>query len=356
MSASVTGRYARFGRQALAGVQAWVADVNAIGGLRPGPGAPAVPLALRFYDDASRATEAARATQRLIVEDGVDLLMGPYSSALTRAAANAAALHDVPLWNHGGAADDLYRGGNDWIIGVLSPASRYFAGLVALVQRRQPGARLALIGAGRSPFARSVLTGAEAAATAAGFDVVFRADHSPDAAGPDTVAAQLRALRADVVLVAGSFEQDVRLARAIAASRPAFATVGLVAAGVDAFGAQLGAEATEFYGPSQWEPGTPVPVDVGPATATIAARLRAALGGPADYPAAQAYAAGLVAQQCLERAGSDNPQALRRAASHLDIRTFYGRFRIDDAGRQVGHEVAIVRWRDGIKEVVWPTA
>lgn len=160
MSASLTGRYARFGCQALAGVQAWVADVNEAGGVRPGPNAPAAPPALRVYDDASRAAEAARATHRLIVEDGVELLLGPYSSALTRAAAEAAATHGVPLWNHGGAADDLYERANDWIIGVLSPASRYFAGLVDLAQRAQPGAsRLALIGVRGSPFARSVLAG-----------------------------------------------------------------------------------------------------------------------------------------------------------------------------------------------------
>jgi len=355
MSASLTGRYARFGRQALAGVQAWVADVNETGGLRPGLDAPAVPVTLRVYDDASRATEAARATHRLIAEDGVALLMGPYSSALTRAAADAAAQHGVPLWNHGGAADDLYGGGNDWIIGILSPASRYFAGLIALVQRRKSGTRVALIGPRGSPFARSVLTGAEAVARRAGFQVVFRADHAA-AAGPDAVARRLATLQADLILVAGSFEQDVRLARAIAMSRPENGIVALVAAGVDAFGAQLGAEATEFYGPSQWEPNTPVPVDVGPAADTVAARLRTALAGPADYPAAQAYAAGLVAQQCLERAGSDNPRGLRRAARQLDIRTFYGQFRIDDAGRQVGHEVTIVRWRNGIKEIVSPSA
>ncbi len=355
MSASLTGRYARFGRQALAGVQAWVADVNETGGVRPGPDAPAVPFVLHFYDDASRATDAARATHRLIVEDGVELLMGPYSSALTRAAADAAATHGVPLWNHGGAADDLYEAGNDWIIGVLSPASRYFAGLVALVHQTQPGAaRLALIGVAGSPFARSVLAGGEAAALRAGFHVVLRADHS-GAAGPEPVAAQLSTLGADLILVAGSFEQDVQLARAIAASRSVMATVGLVAGGVEAFGAELGEEASGFYAPSQWEPAVSVPVDLGPPTGTSVARIRSALGGPADYPAAQAYAAGLVAQHCLERAGSANPRAQRRAAGGLDIRTFYGRFRIDDAGRQVGHEVAIVRWRDGIKEVVWPT-
>lgn len=357
MSASLTGRYAPFGRQALAGVQTWVADVNAAGGVRVGTDAPAARLVLRFHDDASRVAGAARATRRLIVDDRVDLLLGPYSSALTRAAARVAASHGVPLWNHGGAADDLYEPGNNWIIGVLSPASRYFVGLVDLVRRAQPGAtRLALIGVSRSPFARSVLAGAEAAATGVGFQVVFRADHSPDAAGPDAVAAQLRGAAADLILVAGSFEEDVRLARAIAASRPS-GPVGLVGAGVAAFGAELGnAQADEFYGPSQWEPVGWQQPDLGPPAETVAARLESALGRPADYPAAQAYAAGLVAQRCLERAGAPNPPALRKAAGTLDLRTFYGRFRIDEAGRQVGHEVAVVQWQHGEKLVVWPSA
>jgi len=72
-----------------------------------------------------------------------------------------------------------------------------------------------------------------------------------------------------------------------------------------------------------------------------------AQGAPPDYPAAQAYAACLIAQRCLEEAGPDD-ESLWRAACALDCGTFFGRFRIDPAtGLQGGHEVVLVQWRRG---------
>ncbi len=53
-------------------------------------------------------------------------------------------------------------------------------------------------------------------------------------------------------------------------------------------------------------------------------------------PAAQAYAACLIAQRCLEEASADD-ESLWRAACALDCATFFGRFRIDPAtGLQSG--------------------
>ncbi|MGH2660599.1 MAG: hypothetical protein ACRDHS_13315, partial [Actinomycetota bacterium] len=79
-----------------------------------------------------------------------------------------------------------------------------------------------------------------------------------------------------------------------------------------------------------------------------------AQGAPPDYPAAQAYAACLIAQRCLEEAGGDD-ESLWRAACALDCGTFFGRFHIDPAtGLQVGHEVVLVQWRRGRKLVVLP--
>jgi len=48
-----------------------------------------------------------------------------------------------------------------------------------------------------------------------------------------------------------------------------------------------------------------------------------------DYPAAQAYAACLIAQRCLEVAGADD-ESLWRAACALDCGTFFGRFHIKE--------------------------
>ena len=115
----------------------------------------------------------------------------------------------------------------------------------------------------------------------------------------------------------------------------------------------LGTHAEGFLGPSQWEPGLAYVPDFGPGPDEATEGIRAQ-GAPPDYPAAQAYAACLIAQRCLEEAGADD-ESLWRAACALDCGTFFGRFHIDPAtGLQVGHEMVLVQWRQGRKLVVWP--
>ena len=69
---------------------------------------------------------------------------------------------------------------------------------------------------------------------------------------------------------------------------------------------------------------------------------------------AQAFAAGFIAQRCVADTGSLDDAELRAAAGELDVTTFYGRFRIDETGRQVGRQVSLVQRQDGEKVVVWP--
>jgi branched-chain amino acid transport system substrate-binding protein len=45
---------------------------------------------------------------------------------------------------------------------------------------------------------------------------------------------------------------------------------------------------------------------------------------------------------------------LLATARRLDCTTLFGRFRLDRAGRQVGHRVLTVQWQDGARVVVWP--
>ena len=73
-----------------------------------------------------------------------------------------------------------------------------------------------------------------------------------------------------------------------------------------------------------------------------------------DYPMAQAYAAGLVVQRCIEEASNADNDALRDAAAKLRFSTFYGNYQIDESGRQVGRETMLVQWQDGQKNIVWP--
>ncbi len=101
MAVSLSGQFQVQGRQALAGLQAWADDVTQTGGIHVGSKSP-TPVSLVYYDDASNRHQVRQATERLITEDRVDILIGPYSSVLAQAAAEVAEGHEKLLWNQGG--------------------------------------------------------------------------------------------------------------------------------------------------------------------------------------------------------------------------------------------------------------
>ena len=60
-----------------------------------------------------------------IYQDRIDILIGPSSSHLTKAAAEICDVHQTLLWNHGGASDEICHAKSHRIVSTLSPASQY---------------------------------------------------------------------------------------------------------------------------------------------------------------------------------------------------------------------------------------
>lgn len=309
ISISLTGQYAGLALPAFQAVQMWTERAGA---------------ELVYYDDASRVRRAIENVQRLLGRDRVNILLGPYSSALAGAVANVANEHRRVLWNHGGSSDDI---AGPWIVSIPTPASQYFVGLPGWLAGNAPGRRtITVMRSHRGSFSRHVAQGLARAAEAAG----YRIQHlSLDEALPPS---------ADVLVLAGSFEQDVQIIK----SRPAAAIIAAVAAGVAAFDDELGPLAEGVLGPSQWEP------DGG--ADGFAREFEERFGRPPDYIAAGAFATGLIIEMCIRQARSMDDRRLRAAATELDVETFYGQFRIDAAtGRQLGHQMLLVRWVAGRK-------
>ena len=356
ISASLTGQFRVQGRQALAGLQAWALDVNHSAGIWVGELRDRLPVSLIYYDDGSRSERVREATRRLIVEDRVDLLFGPYSSVLTQEAARVADDHTRLLWNQGGASDEIYRRGYRWVVGILTPASEYVAGLPRLVREADPNAAgVAIIRCSSGAFPRMVSAGMEAAAADLGLRVVLEREYPVDMGDFAEILDGVDQARPDLLLGVGRIQHDLLLAQQITQRRLAVGAVAVVAAPITQFQEALGPEADGFLGPSQWEASAGYPTSYGPSAGQVLTSLGSGDDGPVDYPMVQAYAAGLVAQRCVEEAGTLDQQKLRETAASLDFSTFYGGFRIDpETGRQIGRSVVITQWQQGKKVVVWP--
>lgn len=355
IAVSLSGRYALLGQQVYAGVQCYADDVNATGGITVAPGTRPRPVVVHAYDDRSDIEHCGAAVRRLVEQDEVDLLMGPYGSGLTLAAARVAEDKNVVLWNHSGSADEIFTAGFTMLVGIISPASSYLRGVLDLIRSSDPGARRLVIVNAETGFARDVADGAEAWAKRTGFQVLARHRYPSGRKSFHSLVKSLLADPPDCLLGVGRVEDDLQLARDLCVDEFLFKAVALVVAGIDQFKVELGKQADGFLAPSQWEPGLDYAVDCGPSGEKFAAGYLARHEEPLDYPAAQGYVGGLIAQQCVEMARSLKPLALREAAAALRCTTFYGPFAIDaETGRQEAHSMLLTQWQNGRRKVVWP--
>ena len=247
---------------------------------------------LRLEDDRSDPETAARVHAELL-EAGCSPVLGPYGSDTTRAVALARS--GAAVWNHGAAADDVQQ--LPGVVSVPTPASRY---LVAVARAAaELGAERVAVRAAPGRFPRLAREGLE------------------------QEVATVREDEADCILLCGPVEWEAERFRELAGR-------GVILGGVSPGLPEA---------PRVWPEGTLAPVQWHPD-----------LGGPEgveDYVAAQAYAAALVAERCLELDPAD-PVA---AAHSLSASTFFGPFELDETGLQVGHRLSVVRWRAGRQEL-----
>jgi branched-chain amino acid transport system substrate-binding protein len=103
--------------------------------------------------------------------------------------------------------------------------------------------------------------------------------------------------------------------------------------------------------------------DLGPRSVDVLRTLRFRLapglapgtaGAHVEYPAAQAYAAVVIALRCAGDTGGFDDEALLGAARRLHCTTFFGRFGLGPDGRQADHQLVVVQWQNGAKCIVGP--
>ncbi len=362
LSLSLSGRYAEMGGQALAALQLFVADQNAAGGVRLG--GRRFSLKLECHDDQSTPERCAAIYRALCFEQPVDIVFGPYASDLVRVAAPLVEQAGMVLVNHAGAADDLCQAGWRLMVSVPSPASDYFRSFARMLGTLKFWRKRVALVSAPTPFARSVIEGFQAACAERsvrrrGVRIRLKrvtAERDPETLGE--ILRQMRRGRINVLVSAGSFTEDVALMQAAGASALNLPVLACVAAGISRFAREMGAMAEGVVGPSQWEPEAIEGVTIGPRAQEFVSRIRrAAPHINCDYPAAQAYAAGLLTVAALTEAGTLDQGQLRQAFGALRTRTLYGDFAIAPVtGRQVGHKTLLVQWHQGEKVAIDPAA
>jgi ABC-type branched-subunit amino acid transport system substrate-binding protein len=320
---SLSGRFAQFGHQAAQGLETW----------RCLDGAADIIIEDDRSDPRTLETVLPGVAARC------DILLGPYSTQLMRAAGRIAADSGWLVWNHGGSGDDVEGAHPGHVVSVLTPTGRY-AEPFLLRLASDPGERRDLcIVHGPGSFGRQVTDGAEAIARRLSIRTVRVA--ADDQIPPAGISAEWD------LLSAGVFEQDAELVRKALRWAGAPRRVCAIAAGVREFGHVVD-DPDGIFGIAQWFPGSKDEVAIGPSEEDFLGAYAGPGRGLPDYPAAQAAAGAVIAAHCAGRAGGASPDGLWEAAASLETSTLFGGFKIDPgSGTQIKHQTVLVRWTDG---------
>ena len=131
---SLTGKYAANGVHAKNGYEFAIKKIDEAGGVKFG--GKCYNFKVIYYDDESKGDRGATLAERLINQDKIQYMLGPYSSGLTKAIAPITEKYQIPMVEAEGASRSLFNKGYKYIFAVLSTSEQYLASAIALAAEK----------------------------------------------------------------------------------------------------------------------------------------------------------------------------------------------------------------------------
>jgi branched-chain amino acid transport system substrate-binding protein len=352
---SFTGNQSKEGALTRRGYDMWLDWVNGQGGVAVNGVRHRVQI--KYEDDQSKPDLSARLAEKLISQEKVQFLLGPYGSSTTAAVAPIAEQHGIPTVEGNGAADAIFSKGYRHVFGVLSPAEKYLQGVLDMATTLNPKpTRIALLAADDS-FSLEVAKGVLDFAPKHGMEVVFNRQYPEGSTNLYALLNEAKAKTPDILLNSGHLLEAVAITKAARDTRldPKISAYS-VGPSTPEFTGVLGKDADYVFSGSQWTPQARYRpsfyLDASQYVATYRKKFKS--DEDPDYHVAESTAACLALHKAIENAGSLQPERVRDALAKLDMTIFYGRIKFDSRGANVFKPMVVEQIQRGRRQTVWP--
>src|SRR5205085_4649011 len=250
---SLTGSTAKEGGLTRDGYDLWRDTYNKAGGINVG--GKHYKIETKYYDDASNAQQSATLADKLIKEDKINFLLGPYGTSSTLQVSTVAEKNKMPMIEGNGAAESIFSQGYKYTFGVLSPAQNYLRGVIDLALSLDPKPTSVAVLTADDPFSVEVADAAKAYAEQKGLQVVYYQKYpnaSTDLRAPLT---ETKARNPDLFLNSGHLQESVAIMQQ--SKELGFSPMGFafsVGPSVPDFESTLKGDANFVLGGTQWTP------------------------------------------------------------------------------------------------------
>ncbi len=350
---SFTGNESRTGKLYRDSYDMAVETINKNGGIKVGKNTYSVEIV--YYDDKSDPTESSKLVEKLVSEDKVNFLLGPYSSGITIPDSLVAQRYRIPMIEGGGASGTIFSRNNKYIFGTLPPAEQYFKSTLEMLNTFSPAPKSIAILYSDDKFDVSVANGTNELAGKMGFTVALLEKYSVGATDFTSILTKIKSLKTEVVLVAGHTEESLNFTQQAKELNVCPKLINMTVGPSEAdFRKSLGKNAEYIFGVASWSPQMKFKGYLYKDNQEYVNLHKAKFGYDPDYHNASGIADVAVFKDAIERAGSLDPQKVRDAIAASKLDTIYGRVEFSENGQIKGTSV-VLQILEGEVHQVFPT-
>ena len=360
---SLTGKYATNGIHAKNGYEFAIKKIDEAGGVKVGD--KCYNFKVTYYDDESKGDRGATLAERLINQDKVQYMLGPYSSGLTKAIAPVTEKYKIPMVEAEGASRSLFNKGYEYLFAVLSTSEQYLASAIVLAaemaekEGKDPGSVKVAVAVENDPFSLDIRAGVLDDAAKFDMDVVIDEKLPRDLSDMSAILTKVKLLKPDVLIVSGHSKGAATAVRQIGEMKidvPMIALTHCEAADVTG---KFGDTTNDILCSTQWAETLSYEDQIFGSAAEYEQEFKTTYpeytDRPVPYQTAQASAAVYVFADAFTRAGTIDKDAVRDALTETDLSTFYGQIKFSEAGNNIAKPMVLRQIQDGKYNVVAPS-
>ena len=359
----LSGDTATGGNVAKRGYDLWAMAVNEGGGIQIGKKKYPVKL---FYGDAqSNPSQGAAAAERLITQEHVDLMFGPYTSSVANAVGPVVEKYKIPMINGSAESPKVWEPKFKFVFGSIPPVNFTGAACIDTLAHLTPAPKTAVVFGSNDTFSSSTANAFNSSLLKAGIKVL-KFNIVPEGQDLTPLLSAMKGLRPDIICFAGHDEELINLVKDLhqidytpkallmhyGVTEPAFAEA-LKGDANQVFGGAVWTETTKTASKILWKD----------SQAYAAASLKA-FKVAADYTQGGCSAAGIAFQVALQKINAVPPLSeakrteLVKALEAVDVETFYGRIKFATEGEffhaNAGISSLTIQIQNGVVKSVGP--
>jgi len=351
ISLPLTGDFSEPGKGVQRGYEAWAEYVNENGGLL------GKQVELTILDDQSNADRVASDYEKLINQDGVDLVFGPFSTRLVIPAAQVAQDYGFLFVEPAGAAPEVFEQGFDNLFyAAPAVADDHYDHLADYIEQMPADQRpkTAAVASMDDPFAMGTAYGLRDRLEEMGVRILVDEVYPPNTTDFGSIAAKIADSNADIVIGGTQYQDAVNLIIALQQLdyQPKMAAFSTAPTNPE-FPEAIGEKTEGILSPTGYTPEATYPENQ-----EFVEFYTELNGNPPGEDEANAWSTGEVVAAAVEAVGCADPdpecqQQLIDWLHENEVDTVVGPLSWDEAGRPQGAHL-IQQYVDGKIRIVLP--